>query len=65
MRPELAIVGEREVDGVRILDIDTSKATYQGHAWRDMGDFGKRKFENFLFLERMQDAIQYIKIRYV
>lgn len=65
MKPELAIISERAMKDMTVVDIDTSKAKYQGRAWRDLGDWGKRKFENFLFLQRMETDRTYLKIRYV
>lgn len=52
----------REVDGITVVAVDTSKARYFGIAWRDLGSFGKRKFEN---LVAMSGAHGYSKILYV
>lgn len=45
-----AIVEEREVEQRRIVTVDTTKANYQGQPWRTLGDYGKRRFENLIFL---------------
>lgn len=52
MQPNLAILTEKYRDEFKVLIIDTKKATYQGIPWVSLGDFGKRKFENFLVLSR-------------
>lgn len=62
MKPDFAIAEEHDQDGVIVVCVDTTQATYQGVKWLDMGDFGKRKFENFLFLSRQPARL---KIRYV
>ncbi len=62
MKPDFAIREEHDEDGTRIIFIDTTKATYQGLPWKELGDFGKRKFENVLFLERQPTKLS---IRYV
>lgn len=65
MRPDFAVIGERQVKGRVVLNVDTSKAKYQGRLWQEMGDFGKRKFDNLLFLMRMGPERLHIKINYV
>lgn len=35
----------------RVIEIDTSKAKYNGRAWQDLPALLKRKYENLLFLE--------------
>lgn len=37
--------------GTKVLEIDTATVEYQGIPWQTLGDFGKRKYENFLFLQ--------------
>jgi len=61
MRPEFAVIAERDISGVRVIEIDTSKAKYQGIPWATLGDYGKRKFENILILTINERA----KINYV
>jgi len=60
VKPNYAIVAQRFC-GTKVIEVDTSKATYQGIAWRTLGDYGKRKFENMLVLEQKER----IKIIYV
>lgn len=62
MKQELGIISEKSVDGYGILTIDTKKATHHGIKWSDLGDFGKRKFYNWLVMTR---APQRIKVVYV
>jgi len=52
MSPEEAIIDEKKVGEFIVLTIDTAKAKYKGRNWKDMGDFGKRKFENYLVITR-------------
>lgn len=40
--------------GCRVLDVDTDKVTFKDHKWKDLGSWGKQKYENHLFLEHMQ-----------
>lgn len=54
MKPDFAIIAERVVSNLKIVEVDTNKASYQGVLWRTMGDYGKRKFENLLVLEQKQ-----------
>lgn len=62
MKPNFAIITEIEKEDKVFIAIDTSKASYQGLKWRTLGDFGKRKFENLLFLTRSKEQLE---IRYV
>lgn len=50
MNSEFAIIEERTVEGRRIVTVDTKKATYQEQPWQTLGDIGKRRFENLIFL---------------
>lgn len=62
MKPDFAIISQQQSGDEVIISVDTSKATYQGIAWRTLGDLGKRKFDNLLIL---QDAQQRKRIIYV
>lgn len=62
MQPEYAIINEREIDGFRVVEVDTGKATFQGKPWKSLGEFGRRKFENLLVLSRSKE---HIKVTYV
>ncbi len=37
--------------GRKVLEVDTSKVEYQGVPWQKLGNFGRRKYENLLFLQ--------------
>lgn len=59
MKPDLAITREKKRDdGFTHVEIDTKKATYQGHRWKDMDSFGRRKFENYLILSRSHERLR-------
>ena len=55
-------VTEHYRQGYKVMEVDTSKAEYKHIPWRELGSFGKRKFENILFL---QNTMQNPKIIYV
>ena len=42
--------------GVRVVEIDTAKAEYKGLMWKDLGSYGKKKFENLLFLQHSKNT---------
>mgnify|MGYP001578783321 FL=1 len=62
MHPEFGIKKEIMKDGYTVLTIDTKKAKWQGIAWRTLGDFGKRKFENFLILTRAKEKLKLVYV---
>jgi hypothetical protein len=62
MKPNYAIFERRDSGGYTSISIDTAAASFKGLPWRELGDFGKRKFENLLILELSGDRL---KIRYV
>ena len=62
MFPEFGIKKEIMKDGYTVLTIDTKKAKCKGIVWRTLGDFGKRKFENFLILTRAKEKLKLIYI---
>lgn len=66
MRNDFAISTERVKDGFVYVFVDTKKAVLRGMRWESLGDWGKRKFENLLFLTRMEEnKYEKIKIKYV
>ncbi len=65
MRNNFAIVREQEVKDVLHLMVDTNQALLRGMPWYALGDWGKKKFENMLFLERMEAGKRKLKISYV
>lgn len=49
-------------DGSKVLAVDTKEAVYKGFHWKELGDFGKRKFENLLFIQHPKDRIKVLYI---
>lgn len=64
MLNDFAVVTERTRDGFVYLFVDTKKATFRRMKWTQLGDWGKRKFENLLFLTR-QNKHDKIRIKYL
>jgi len=58
----LAATPVRFKNGYRIVEVDTKKANYRGISWRNLGGFGKRKFENLIV---MLDTSEQVKIIYI
>ena len=48
---DYAITRKKEMDGLTVLFIDTKKATWFNHPWRELNEYGKRKFENLLVMK--------------
>ena len=66
MRNDFAVVREQRKDGKAYLFVDTKNAVLRGMRWAQLGDWGKRKFENMLFLTRMDGGSHdQIKIKYI
>lgn len=42
----IAATIDREHDGYKVIVIDTDASHYYGTPWKQLGSFGKRKFEN-------------------
>lgn len=40
----------------KVLEIDTTKAFFKGIAWRNLGAYGKKKFDNWIFLTNVKNA---------
>lgn len=38
----------------KVLEVDTSKAAFKGHLWKQMGSWGRQKYENWIFFENVQ-----------
>lgn len=57
---EFGIKKETMKDGFKIITIDTKKAKWQKIAWRTLGDWGKRKFENAIVLHRSKERLKFI-----
>lgn len=37
-------------DELKVIEVTTSRAKYQGIEWKQCSEFQKRKYENFVFL---------------
>ncbi len=61
---DFAVKREEVIKGVRYLTVDTTKAHFQRFKWESLGDWGKKKFENMLFLSRMEGGKEKLKIKY-
>lgn len=55
-------IKETMKDGFKILVIDTSKVKHRGIAWRTLGDWGKRKYENTIVLRRPKERLKFIYV---
>ena len=42
---------EYNVGGKKVIEVDTKTSTFSGQRLKDTGAFGRKKFENLLFLE--------------
>lgn len=62
MKPEFAIKTEYRKNEQNFIVIDTSKSTYMNIPWRELGDYGKRKFENLLFFNRVSENPKFIYV---
>lgn len=60
MSPEFGIVNERDSGEFRVLSIDTEVAKYQGHPWKTLSEFQRRKFENLLIINRPKQRLKFI-----
>lgn len=43
-----------------VLEVDTDQAEFHRKPWKQLGDFGKRKWENFLFLHNQHDGLRVV-----
>ena len=48
----------------KVLEVNTTKSIYRGMPWRELGTWGKRKFENVIVLKNTEKG-KPIKILYV
>lgn len=44
-------VTKHKRDGRLVLEVDTDKVIFKNLHWKELGSFGKRKFENLLIIE--------------
>ena len=48
------------MDGLTVLFIDTKKAKWFRHPWKDLNEYGKRKFENLLVMKNSRQKLKVI-----
>lgn len=58
-------LSEKQYKNTRYLLLDTKKAVFMRRAWEDLGDWGKRKCENFIVMSNMNEGRKHIKVGYV
>lgn len=58
-------ITEKVYQNTRYLLLNTSKTTFRNFKWEDLGDWGKRKCENFIFMSNMNEGRKHIKVAYV
>ncbi len=46
--------------GFTVFEIDTAIALYKGIPWRSLGRFGKRKYENLLYINHSAEFPKFI-----
>ena len=64
MKNNFAVLYEKKIDGDTLVFVDTSKAMIRGIRWNELGEWGRRKFENLLFLTRQHGSKDKLKIIY-
>ena len=57
---DYAITRKKEMDGLTVLFIDTKKAKWFRHPWKDLNEYGKRKFENLLVMKNSRQKLKVI-----
>lgn len=45
----------RKCGGKSVFEVDTKKARFFDIPWAQLGSFGKRKFENLVFMQHMKE----------
>jgi hypothetical protein len=59
------VIKEKEYKGTRLLIVDTSKSQFRNIPWSDLGDWGKRKADNFIVLSNSNELRKKIQPCYV
>lgn len=57
-------ITERTENNNRYLLLDTNKTVFRHLKWNDLGDWGKRKAETFLFLLNQNKERKFVKVIY-
>ena len=65
MKNDFAIKRQVQDAGKLYVFIETDKTVFRGMSWKKLGEWGKRKCENFMILSRWHDKKEYVKIIYV
>ena len=47
-----------------LIEIEKDKASFKGYSWRALGNFGKRKMENLLYLKNIGGGAD-VKFNYI
>lgn len=50
---------------MKVITINMHKDKYQGLPWIALSEFQKRKYENLLFLQNMNQEREYVRFVYV
>lgn len=56
MKPDFALIDIKKKDEYTVLTVDVKKATLQGRPWISLSDFGKRRFENLIYITRSPEV---------
>ena len=59
MQPHNFVYSKRQHEEYTVYDIDTDKSTFYGQPWQDLGDYGRRKFENLLVINNSKEKIKF------
>lgn len=62
MRPHNLVYSKYARQGVAVYEVDTAKSTWFGVKVSELGAHGRRKFENWVVLERPKERL---KVLYV
>lgn len=57
-------ITEKQKDNTRYLLLDTTKTVFRNLKWEDLGDWGKKKCETFIFLSNQNADRNYVKVCY-
>lgn len=62
MRPHELVYTKYLREGISVYEVDTKQSRWFGTFVKDLGAFGRRRFENWVVLERPKERI---KVLYV
>ena len=53
-------------EGYKVLEVDTKKASFKNRPWKQMGSWGRQKYENWIFFENLKiPPLLPIKVLYI